>query len=123
MSVLQKLVALEHKAISFGFDWPDVHTILDQVNSECDEIKEVIKLNEGQSRLQEEIGDLLHAAISVCIFMGCDVEQSLTQINEKFEERLNVLFELAKKRGYDSLKGQSFKFMLELWDEAKRLTS
>lgn len=123
MSALKKLIALEKKSAMMGFNWPDVEAILEQAISECEEIRQSIKLNEGQTRLQEEVGDLLHAAVSLCIFAKLDVEQTVAQTTKKFEARLNALEKIMKERGYASLEGQPFDFMLDFWAEAKLVAS
>jgi len=67
MNSLQQLILLEHEAREFGFDWPNIGMILDQAISECDEIKDALAQDEPDHRIQEEIGDLLHTAVSMCI--------------------------------------------------------
>ncbi len=119
MNSLDKLILLEKKAKDFGFDWPHTHMILDQIISECAEIKESIDHNEGQNRLQEEIGDLLHAAVSLVVFNGFDVSDTLGRVNVKFESRINHMIALAKEQGLMSFHGQSFDWMLDLWAKAK----
>jgi len=121
MSPLQKLIALERKTAILGFDWPNIDAIIDQIISESDEIRQVLALKEGQDRLQEEAGDLLHAAVSLCVFENLDVEQTLTHVAKKFDRRLQALQMVMKEHGYSSLKGESFDFLLELWNEAKIL--
>jgi uncharacterized protein YabN with tetrapyrrole methylase and pyrophosphatase domain len=121
MSELQKLISLEQDARNFGFDWPDVEMILGQVRSECQEVREAIANNEGSSRIQEEIGDLISSVISLCLFAGFDVDKTLAKVNEKFGSRMESIKRLAKERGFDNLQGQSIEMMLELWQEAKAL--
>ncbi|MBX9806115.1 MAG: nucleotide pyrophosphohydrolase [Alphaproteobacteria bacterium] len=123
MSALQKLIALERTTGRIGFDWPNTETILDQAISECGEIKRSIQSNEGRKRLQEETGDLLHAAISLCVFEGFDVEETLEIVNQKFGARLQALQQIMKERGVETFKGHSFDFLLELWEEAKKMTN
>jgi uncharacterized protein YabN with tetrapyrrole methylase and pyrophosphatase domain len=123
MSPLQKLIALERQTNLIGFDWPSTEMIIDQAISECDEIKRTIQMGEGRKRLQEEAGDLLHAAISLCVFEGLDVEETLEQVNRKFGARLEALQQIIKDRGFATLKGQSFDFLLELWEEAKHVVN
>jgi uncharacterized protein YabN with tetrapyrrole methylase and pyrophosphatase domain len=106
-----------------GFDWPNTEMIIDQAISECDEIKRTIQMREGRKRLQEEVGDLLHAAISLCVFEGLDVEETLEQANSKFGARLEALQQIIKSRGFSTLKDQPFDFLLELWEEAKHLAN
>jgi uncharacterized protein YabN with tetrapyrrole methylase and pyrophosphatase domain len=116
---LDALITLEKDARAFGFDWPDQATIIEQALSECQEITEAIQQQEPSHRIQEEIGDLLHTAISLCVFSGYNVEETLANIVEKFGSRMQALKELAQEKGFNTLKGQSFEFMLELWKEAK----
>lgn len=116
---LDELISLEKDARAFGFDWPDQATIIEQALSECQEITEAIQLQEPAHRIQEEIGDLLHTAISLCVFSGYDVEETIENIVEKFASRMKALKELAQEKGFNTLQGQSFEFMLELWKEAK----
>ena len=117
---LQKLIALERRTARIGFDWPNADSIIDQVISECDEIRQAVKNNEGPVRLQEEIGDLIHATISLCFFSDFDIEETLSIVSQKFEKRLNALETIMKERGYETLKGETFDVLLDLWDEAKR---
>ena len=123
MSALQKLIALERTTGRIGFDWPNTETILDQAISECGEIKHSIHSHEGRKRLQEEAGDLLHAAISLCVFEGFDVEETLEIVNQKFGARLEALQQIMKERDLSTLKGESFDFLLVLWEEAKKVTN
>ena len=69
MNALQKLIYLEQDAREFGFDWPDQFMILDQIIDECREVREEIDQDSNREKLQEEIGDLLHSVISLCIFL------------------------------------------------------
>ncbi|WP_164503836.1 nucleoside triphosphate pyrophosphohydrolase family protein [Rickettsiales endosymbiont of Stachyamoeba lipophora] len=42
MNPLNKLLEIERQAADFGFNWPGLQMIFDQIASECDEIKESI---------------------------------------------------------------------------------
>lgn len=118
---LSDLLAIENDARDFGFEWPNIEMILDQVSSECDEIREAIANHEPVARIQEEIGDLLHTAISLCRFAGFDTEETLSKSASKFSKRMQALKEVTKQRGLDDLHGQTILFMLELWKEVKLL--
>ncbi len=118
-TALQTLITLEKDAREFGFDWPDIDALLKQAVSECEEIAATISDKEPRERMQEEIGDLLHTAVSLCVFAGFDVEDTIRVINSKFAKRMQGLKELAKERGLDTLKGKSTDYMLELWDAVK----
>lgn len=119
MHPLDNLISVEKLARQFGFDWPDSKSILDQVLSEYIEVKEDIENNSDIAKIQEEIGDLIHAAISLCIFMKLDVNDTIAKTHNKFKSRMEGVIELAKQRGYNSLHGESIELMLELWKEVK----
>ena len=89
MDFLDKVVSLEEDASEFGFRWETPDQIMKQIESECDEIKEHIHIGNPQinkAALQEEIGDLLHAAFSLCVFYGFSPRVTLGQSLTKFEQ-------------------------------------
>lgn len=120
-SPLKDLISLEIEARDYGFDWPNQDMIIDQAISECAEIREAIDLGESDQRVQEEIGDLLHTALSLCIFSGFEPDETMAIITKKFGRRLESVKTLAKQRGLTSLRGQTTEYMLGLWGEAKKL--
>lgn len=121
ISSLKKLIAIENDARNFGFEWESANMILEQSISEAEEVRQAIQQKETPQRIQEEVGDLLHTAISLCIYLGYDIEQTLDYVSNKFGNRMKELKIAAQKRDLNSLKGKSTKFMLELWDEVKQL--
>jgi uncharacterized protein YabN with tetrapyrrole methylase and pyrophosphatase domain len=121
MDNLQKLIFLEKDARAFGFDWPNIEMIIKQAISECEEITDVIKNQESKERLQEEIGDLLHTAISLCVFAKFDVIETINNVNRKFNNRIQILKNLTKKQGLPNLKGQPISLQLDLWHQVKNI--
>lgn len=119
MDVLKATVAAEKDAIEFGFRWPNSDMAIDQAADECREIREAF-LEGNPQKIQEEIGDLLHAGISLCMFAGFDVEETLCKTKDKFSTRMAALKVLAEERGFQSLEGQSTEMALDLWKEAKK---
>jgi uncharacterized protein YabN with tetrapyrrole methylase and pyrophosphatase domain len=119
LNALQDLIRLEKEARAFGFDWPNEKMIIEQVMDECKEINEAIEKQEGLERIQEEIGDLLHSAVSLCLFAGFEVEETLMKVNSKFGKRMQAMKALTHELGLTTLQGQSVDFMLALWRKAK----
>lgn len=119
MDIFTKLLKLEHEATDFGFAWDNSEQIMTQILSECKEVK-VHLYDENKEKLQEEIGDLLHAIFSLCAFNKIDALDTLTNSVNKFERRFRVVQELAKEQGYSSLKGESFEKLMQLWDASKK---
>lgn len=121
MRTLDKLLDLENTAAAFGFKWENPGQIITQIQSEVAEI-EVHLQDQDQTKLQEEIGDLLHAAFSLCVFCQFDPSQTLAKSVNKFEKRFRSIQEIAKSEGFATLNGQSFETLMQLWDKAKQLT-
>jgi len=122
-NTFEKLEALEHEAADFGFKWENAHQIMDQIKSECDEITEHLDSTDPKAShmLQDEIGDLLHAAFSLCVFYKFNPEETLTKSIDKFEKRLSNVKKIAKEGGEDTLNGKSFDELMEVWDRAKNM--
>ena len=122
MDYLKKITELENEADQFGFRWQNTDQIMEQIQSECVEINE--HLNDGlehanQLELQEEIGDLLHAVFSLCVFCNLSPRDTLEQTLTKFERRLNAVKEIAQERGINNLKGFPFDELMAIWNQAK----
>lgn len=124
MELLDKISALEEEASQFGFKWQSADQIMNQIHSECDEIKE--HLNEhpdktNQMDLQEEIGDLLHAVFSLCVYCKLNPRVTLGQSLTKFERRLRAVKLIAEDRELTNLDGLAFDELMHIWDKAKEL--
>lgn len=77
---------LQKKAAKAGFDWPDISGQLHKVQEEFDEVKAALEQDE-RSHIEEEIGDLLFAAVNLARWSGVDPEFALQAANEKFIRR------------------------------------
>lgn len=121
MHPLDTLLALEIESTAFGLSYPNVEMILDQIKDECLEIQETLHQGEGKVRLQEEVGDLVHAALSLCLFLELDMEETLSKANTKFASRLKHVKAVAQSLGLSSLKGQSPEALTAIWNQAKSL--
>jgi len=124
MDLLKKTLDLELAASDFGFSWENTGQIMAQIQSECIEINE--HLDEGVKltnlpALQEEIGDLLHAVFSLCIFCKLNPRETLEKTLAKFERRLNAVIKLTEERGLTNLNGHSFDELMRAWESAKQL--
>jgi uncharacterized protein YabN with tetrapyrrole methylase and pyrophosphatase domain len=118
MNILNKLVALEKEAADFGFKWETADQILAQIQSEVSEIDVHVK-DGDRKKLQEEIGDLMHAVFSLCVFCQFDAGETLASSVNKFERRFRLVQQLAGKKGLQTLAGMRFDELMALWGEAK----
>lgn len=124
MELLDKISALDEEASRFGFKWQSAEQIMNQIQSEFDEIKEHLdhessKVN--QTALQEEIGDLLHAVFSLCLFCKLSPRVTLGQSLTKFERRLRAVKLIAEERELINLDGLAFDELMHIWGKAKEL--
>ncbi len=119
MSSLQKFADLEKQANDFGFSWSNPTQILDQIKSECLEVEEALQKGDLDT-LQDEIGDLIHATLSLCLFCELDPEETLEKSTLKFQKRLMETIRLAQQAGYETLNGQPISLLLDFWNQAKK---
>jgi uncharacterized protein YabN with tetrapyrrole methylase and pyrophosphatase domain len=122
MDVLKKVLELELDADKFGFRWGNTTQIMEQIKSECSEITE--HLDSGhetcdQEALQEEIGDLLHAAFSLCVYCKFNPKDTMTKTLDKFERRMKAVKNIAYEQGLSNVEGLAFDELMVFWDKAK----
>ena len=123
MNLLEKAQLLEREASEFGFEWENAYQIIAQIKSECVEVCEHLGATQDKNtdiRLQEEIGDLLHAVLSLCVFCNYNPTETLENSLVKFEKRLKMVKEIAKEQGHTNLSGHSFEALMSIWDKAKK---
>jgi uncharacterized protein YabN with tetrapyrrole methylase and pyrophosphatase domain len=124
MDLLDRISRLEQDAERFGFCWDHSEQIMAQIQSECAEVNEhLISMSSLQNslKLQEEIGDLLHAVFSLCIFCQLSPKDTLTHALDKFEHRLQTVKQLANIENLIDLTNQSFETRMAFWNRAKKL--
>lgn len=103
---------IQAKAAKAGFDWDSVEPVLNKLSEEASELT---RAAHGDGDPQEELGDLLFAAVKAGRFLGLDSEQALHAACEKF---------IARFRTVEALSGQPLDELdvpaLEaLWHQAK----
>ncbi len=104
--------------------WETTEQIMHQIQSRCEEINEHLHngiSKENQAELQEEIGDLLHAVFSLCVFCRFSPRVTLGQTLTKFERRLRAVKLIAEENRLTTLEGQSFDELMRIWGKAKEL--
>jgi uncharacterized protein YabN with tetrapyrrole methylase and pyrophosphatase domain len=122
VDLLAKVVELEQDADAFGFRWETRDQIMAQIESECLEIREHLDVNDdsvNHHALEEEIGDLLHAVFSLCVYCQFDPKHTLQKALSKFERRLNAVKNSAHEQGIHHLNGYAFDELMRFWDAAK----
>ncbi len=85
---------IQNKAAKAGFDWPDAASALDKLSEEVAELKAAAA---GAGDVEEELGDVLFAAVKAGRFLGVDSEQALQAGCEKFIRRFRVMESMADR--------------------------
>src|SRR5262249_10997299 len=89
------------RAASVGFDLTTPGDIVDKIQEEVDELREVVAA-EGpvdQTRAEEEMGDLLFSIANLSRKLGIEPETALRKANDKFTKRFGALERTVNQSG------------------------
>jgi tetrapyrrole methylase family protein/MazG family protein len=109
---------LTRRAARIGFDWENVQGVFDKMNEEAGELRQALSAKDAR-RSEEEMGDLLFAAVNLARFLHMDPEIALKKANAKFSTRFRRMEELSAKSG-KALADVPREQMEEFWESAKR---
>lgn len=111
---------LQSKAAKVGFDWNYATQALKKVYEEADEVAEELDKKPIQiDALEEELGDLLFAAVNVARLCDISPETALKRTNRKFKDRFKKM-EAFSQENNESLKELSLDEMQKLYEAAKK---
>ena len=109
---------LTRKASRIGFDWETAGGIFEKMREETRELQDALGVRE-QSKVEEEFGDLLFAAVNLARFLKVDPEIALKKANAKFSKRFRFMEKLARENGRE-FKNLPREEMEALWNRAKQ---
>lgn len=118
LPALTRAAKLQARAAEVGFDWNDAALVLDKIREETAEVAEALRGTDS-SAIQDEIGDLLFAAVNLARHVGIDPEAALRSTNAKFTRRFGYIEAQLAHQG-SSLQNSNLDEMERLWTEAKR---
>ncbi|MBD1210445.1 MAG: nucleoside triphosphate pyrophosphohydrolase, partial [Ignavibacteria bacterium] len=91
LPALLRAQKIQKRAARTGFDWPDVDGAKSKIFEELDEIASA---NTDAER-EDEIGDLLFAAVNLARFYDVDAENALKSATAKFDRRFRAMEDMA----------------------------
>lgn len=120
---LSRALRLQDRAAARGFDWPDPTGAVEKLREEIAELESELdagmEADDGRGdRIQDELGDLIFAAVNVARLVGAHPSVALDRASAKFEGRFRALLRLADERGIDPDEAD-LATLDRLWDEVK----
>jgi len=105
---------LTRRASRIGFDWDNVGGVVNKLQEELAELRKA----QSSRQIEEELGDVLFAAVNLARFLKVDPEIALKRTNAKFSSRFREMERLAHASGR-ALADVPRNEMESLWDQAK----
>ncbi|MEC4564186.1 MULTISPECIES: nucleoside triphosphate pyrophosphohydrolase [Pseudomonas] len=118
LPALSRAAKLQKRAATVGFDWPAALPVLDKVREELDEVLQAMADGDADA-LEDEVGDLLFAAVNLARHLKQDPEHALRRANRKFERRFRFIEQALRDSGR-SIEDCNLDELDALWGEAKR---
>ncbi len=115
LPALWRAEKIQKKAAKEGFDWPDWHGAREKLTEELGELDEALAAGE---RIEEELGDVLAAAVNLARLLKIDPEQALNGSSDRFVRRYTRMEELAAEKG-QALGALDLDRQEALWQQAK----
>ena len=109
--------AVQRRAASVGFDWPNVDGALPKIAEEASELS-TAAANGDDRRTHDELGDLLFAVVNVARHLGVEPETALRAATGKFRRRFEQVEQLARERNLD-MHSADLATLDALWDQVK----
>jgi MazG family protein len=114
---LLKAHRIQERVSGVGFDWSDAGGAWAKVAEELEEVRVALEAGDGDA-VEEELGDLLFAAVNLTRLAGAHPDTVLDRANRKFHQRFDALEDLARERGI-SLPEATLEVLDGLWEELK----
>lgn len=119
MPGLLRALKVSKSAVKAGFEWEDIHQVLDTAKSEIREFEDALEKGDKDEAMME-FGDILFSLVNVARFAGFHPESALYRSTAKFEGRFRTM-EAALKRERLDLKKMRPVEKEAHWQEAKQV--
>jgi tetrapyrrole methylase family protein / MazG family protein len=121
LPALLRASRLTEKASRVGFDWRAADDVFDKVDEELEEVHEAIGSGD-ESRVHDEIGDLLFTIANLARKLNVNPEEALQSTNRKFTTRFESMERDARAEG-KNLDAYTLEELDGLWERAKKVIS
>ena len=113
-SALMSAQKISKKVVKVGFEWQNVESLKECIQSEYKEFEEAVKSGDKE-KMEDEMGDIFFATVNLARWYKIDAEQALLGANKKFIKRFQKMEELKTKPFED----YTFDEFNDLWKKAK----
>ncbi len=120
LPALMRAQKVQQRAARAGFDYDETGQAMADLESEVRELREALA-SDDSTAVEEELGDLIFAAVNVARFSKTDAEEALSRSTEKFMRRFERVEQLAGEEKLD-LKEASLDELNRLWKRAKEMS-
>ncbi|RCW54684.1 MULTISPECIES: nucleoside triphosphate pyrophosphohydrolase [Halanaerobium] len=130
-SALIQAYDIQKIAAEVGFDWDELEPVLNKIEEEFGECKEIIGVNpdntlfadqnldsEQQKKLEAEIGDLLFAVVNFARFKNVNPELALLKTILKFKNRFKFIEQRIVEENSE-FADYSLEQLDDIWNQAK----
>lgn len=118
LPALVRAHAIQRRAASIGFDWPDRTGVRAKVDEELAELDDAVD-RAAPDDIEDELGDLLFSVVNLSRFLPADPDAALRRANRKFEARFRAVEARAAAAGLD-VQTAGLDRLETLWQEVKR---
>jgi MazG family protein len=125
---LSRALRAQDRMAAYGFDWGDPAGPLAKLREEAAELEAVLPEpgdegpepgSAGAAAVEEEVGDILFAAVNLARLCGVHPSNALLGAIGKFERRCRAMWRLARERELD-VETAGLEELDALWEEVKR---
>lgn len=117
LPALSRAQKIQKKAASVGFDWSDPKAVFAKIREELDELEAEV-LAQDQSRMNDELGDVLFAVTNLARHLNVNAEHALRGTNDRFRRRFAWVEQCAQQAGGWST--MTLDDMEQAWQDAKQ---
>jgi MazG family protein len=115
---LMRAEKIQRRAAKVGFDWSEVPPVVAKVREELAEVEGAVAAGDS-AKVEEEIGDLLFAAVNLARKVKVDGEVALQRATDKFAARFREVERITRERGL-AIEKLTLAELDAIWDQVKR---
>ena len=117
LPALMRAEKVQKRAARVGFDWEDLHAVVEKIREEVSEVEEEIRSGD-RAKLEDELGDLLFSVVNLSRKANFEAEMLLNQATQKFVRRFHAMEGEAAKVG-KGLREMPAAEMDAIWERVK----